>query len=38
MDFKLVSSYKPQGDQGAAIRGAHARASMTASSIRCCSA
>ena len=35
MDFKLVSDYKPQGDQGNAIKSL-VRGVLTASSTRCC--
>ena len=36
MDFKLVSDYKPQGDQGRAIESLLRGMCMTASSTRFC--
>ena len=38
MDFKLVSDYTPQGDQGRAIGNRSCAAFSTASNIRFCSA
>jgi hypothetical protein len=36
MDFKLVSDYKPQGDQGNAIKSLWSAGFLTASSTGCC--